>query len=80
SVGTKLLMGRGISAQDTANSAKVAVVNETFVKKLFATGENPIGHRFGKSQCAHRFGLLPRNRPVCSDFQREPSTVATESK
>jgi predicted permease len=47
SVGTKLLMGRGISAQDTANSAKVAVVNETFVKKLFATGENPIGHRFG---------------------------------
>ena len=47
SVGTKLLMGRGITEQDTANSAKVSVVNETFVKKLFAPGENPIGRRFG---------------------------------
>src|SRR5580692_2887014 len=33
SVGTHVLMGRGISVQDTATSATVAVVNESFVKK-----------------------------------------------
>ena len=39
-------MGRGITAQDTATSPHVAVVNEDFVKALFKPGENPIGHRF----------------------------------
>jgi predicted permease len=46
SVGTRVLMGRGITAQDTATSPHVAVVNEDFVKALFKPGENPIGHRF----------------------------------
>jgi macrolide transport system ATP-binding/permease protein len=46
SVGTHVLMGRGITAQDTASSPHVAVVNEDFVKALFKPGENPIGHRF----------------------------------
>jgi len=47
SVGTHVLMGRGIGVQDTSTSSTVAVVNEAFVKKLFKPGENPIGHRFG---------------------------------
>ena len=47
SVGTHVIMGRGITVQDTPASTTVAVVNETFVKKLFAPGENPIGHHFG---------------------------------
>lgn len=47
SVGTRVLMGRGIEPHDTASSPAVAVVNQAFVKKLFATGENPIGHHFG---------------------------------
>jgi predicted permease len=47
SVGTRLLKGRGIRAQDTANSTTVAVVNESFVSKLFKPGENPIGQHFG---------------------------------
>jgi len=47
SVGTHVLMGRGIGVQDTATSPTVAVVNETFVKKFFKPGENPIGHYFG---------------------------------
>ena len=47
SVGTHVLMGRGIGIQDTATSPTVAVVNETFVKKWFRSGENPIGHYFG---------------------------------
>ena len=47
SVGTHVLMGRGITAQDTASSTPVAVVNQTFVRKLFRPGENPIGQHFG---------------------------------
>jgi macrolide transport system ATP-binding/permease protein len=46
SVGTHVLMGRGITVQDTATSLRVAVVNEGFVKALFKPGDNPIGHRF----------------------------------
>jgi len=46
SVGTRVLMGRGITPQDTATSLHVAVVNEDFAKALFKPGENPIGHRF----------------------------------
>jgi predicted permease len=46
SVGTHVLMGRGITAQDTVDSPHVAVVNEDFVKAVFKPGENPIGHRF----------------------------------
>ncbi len=50
SVGTHVLMGRGIGVQDTATSAAVAVVNESFVKKFFNPGENPIGHYFGSGE------------------------------
>jgi macrolide transport system ATP-binding/permease protein len=47
SVGTHVVMGRGIGVQDTSTAATVAVVNQAFVKKLFKPGENPIGHHFG---------------------------------
>lgn len=47
SVGTHIIQGRGIGIQDTPTSATVAVVNETFVKKFFKPGEDPIGHYFG---------------------------------
>jgi macrolide transport system ATP-binding/permease protein len=47
SVGTRVVMGRGIGVQDTPTSPTVAVVNQTFVKKLFKLGENPIGAHFG---------------------------------
>jgi predicted permease len=47
SVGTRVVMGRGIGVQDTPTSPTVAVVNQTFVKKLFKPGENPIGQHFG---------------------------------
>jgi predicted permease len=46
SVGTRVVMGRGIAETDTSNSQTVAVVNRSFVKKFF-DGENPIGRRFG---------------------------------
>lgn len=47
SVGTHVLMGRGIRVSDTPASPTIAVVNESFVKKFFQHGENPIGHHFG---------------------------------
>lgn len=50
SVGTHVIRGRGIGLQDTPTSATVAVVNETFVKKFFKPGEDPIGHYFGTGE------------------------------
>jgi predicted permease len=46
SVGTKVIMGRGIRPQDLLAAPSVAVVNKEFVKQFFG-GNNPIGHRFG---------------------------------
>jgi len=46
SVGTRVVMGRGIGAQDTATAPPVAVVNQSFVKTFLGKG-NPIGQRFG---------------------------------
>jgi predicted permease len=46
SVGTHVLMGRGITPQDTLAATPVAVVNKEFMKQFFG-GRNPIGHRLG---------------------------------
>jgi putative ABC transport system permease protein len=40
-----LVAGRDITARDTVNAPDVAVVNETFVRRI-ARGKNPIGRRF----------------------------------
>jgi predicted permease len=45
-IGQPVIRGRGFTDQDTATSAMVAVVNQTFVKKFFPK-EDPIGHHFG---------------------------------
>ncbi len=45
-VATPILRGRGISEQDTAESPKIAVVNEAFARKFFGR-EDPIGKHFG---------------------------------
>jgi predicted permease len=44
-VGIPILAGRGIEAQDTAASTRVAVVNEAMAKHFFQ-GQNPIGRQF----------------------------------
>ncbi len=43
-IGIPLLLGREIETRDTANSARVCVINEAFAKTYFA-GRNPIGKR-----------------------------------
>src|SRR5579859_7010973 len=48
SVGTHVVMGRGLTWQDTLNSTPVAVVNQEFVRQFFGK-RNPIGHHFGFS-------------------------------
>jgi predicted permease len=45
-VGQPVIRGRGFTDGDTATSQKVAVVNQTFVKKFFPK-EDPIGRHFG---------------------------------
>ncbi len=42
---TDLVAGRDFNARDTLQSPKVAIVNQTVVKKFFS-GQNPIGKRF----------------------------------
>ena len=46
SVGTRVLMGRGIRVQDASTAPPVAVVNQAFVKEFFKH-KNPIGRRIG---------------------------------
>jgi macrolide transport system ATP-binding/permease protein len=58
SVGTHVLMGRGITVQDTAAAPTIAVINDTFAKKFFAPGENPIGHHFGNGEHLHDYEIV----------------------
>ena len=44
-MGMGLVLGRVLDARDVADGPKVAVINETMARKLFA-GRNPIGRRF----------------------------------
>lgn len=39
---TPILMGRDFDVNDTATSVKVAIVNQTFVKKFWATAKAPL--------------------------------------
>ena len=48
-IGNPILRGRGISAQDTATSRHVAVINEAFARKFFQN-EDPIGKYFGRDE------------------------------
>ncbi len=41
-----ILMGRDFNLNDTATSPKVAIVNQTFVKKFLSDAKNPVGAQF----------------------------------
>ncbi len=46
SIGVPMVRGRGFTAQDTAASPQVVIVNQAFVKKFFPN-QDPIGQHFG---------------------------------
>jgi len=46
-LGQQIIRGRSITDEDTDATAKVAVVDESFVHRFFKTGEDPIGAYFG---------------------------------
>jgi predicted permease len=45
-IGSKIVLGRPLNEDDTANTLNVAVVNEAFVRHFFKD-QNPIGQHFG---------------------------------
>ena len=51
-LGTRMLRGRTIGVEDTPSSRQVAVVNQTFVRKLFPK-QDPIGGHFGMGSASH---------------------------
>jgi predicted permease len=57
SVGTKVLMGRGIDVRDTSTAPAVAVVNQAFVRE-FLGGRNPIGQRIGSPKSPGDFEIV----------------------
>jgi predicted permease len=46
-LGQQIVRGRGITEQDTASTQAVAVVDESFVRRFFKPGEEPLGSHFG---------------------------------
>ena len=46
-MGEQILRGRSLTEQDTASTQNVAVVDESFVKRFFKPGEDPLGAHFG---------------------------------
>ncbi|HWS94941.1 MAG TPA: ADOP family duplicated permease, partial [Candidatus Methylomirabilis sp.] len=46
-MGQQILRGRSLTEQDTATTQNVAVVDESFVRKFFKPGEDPLGAHFG---------------------------------
>jgi len=60
SFGIPVLRGRGFTEADNETSDLVAVVNQTFAKRFFREGEDPVGRQFGldKPEFAHTFRIV----------------------
>ncbi|HEV2298746.1 MAG TPA: ABC transporter permease [Candidatus Acidoferrales bacterium] len=46
-LGVPLMRGRYFTAADNETGARVAIVNQAFVKRFFKNGEDPLGQHFG---------------------------------
>ncbi|MGA7415919.1 MAG: FtsX-like permease family protein [Bryobacteraceae bacterium] len=57
SVGTRIVMGRGIRVQDASTAPPVAVINQAFVKQFFKD-KNPIGRRIGSPDSPGDFEVV----------------------
>ena len=67
-LGTPLLAGRDFDDRDTATSAKVAIVNQAFVKKFF-NGQNPLGKHFRRHEAPGKPRPLYEIVGVTGDFK-----------
>ena len=56
-IGVPILQGRDISDMDTENSQPVALVNQTFAKRLMP-GINPLGHQLGAKPARTIVGVV----------------------
>jgi putative ABC transport system permease protein len=56
-MGITLLKGRGITAQDTEKSPKVAIINETMARRIFPN-EDPLGKRVSLSWSSPMIGEI----------------------
>jgi len=56
-IGTPIVKGRGISAEDAAASRHVAVISEAFARKFFGN-EDPIGRHFGRTPESREFEVV----------------------
>jgi macrolide transport system ATP-binding/permease protein len=57
SVGTLVVMGRGIGVQNTSTAPPVTVVNKEFVKQFFGK-KNPLGHRIGQPNSSGDYEMV----------------------
>ena len=73
-IGQHLLRGRGITAQDTASTPGVAVVNQAFVKHFFPNGEEAIGKHFGldEPKSSHEIEIVGIVKDVKYNNLRRP--------
>jgi putative ABC transport system permease protein len=65
----KLLAGRDFGSQDTPESPKVAIVNQTMAKKFFG-GQNPVGRRY-RAEEGNRLGPWTEIVGLVSDSKYE---------
>jgi predicted permease len=71
-LGIPILVGRDIAESDIATAPKVAVVNETFVKRLLPNG-NPLGHLIGSEKLAFSIvGVVSDSKYIGVDEKPRP--------
>ena len=64
SIGVAIVRGRNFTAQDTATSQQVVIVNQAFAKHFFPN-QDPIGKHFGRPQYSGSFEIVG----VFADFK-----------
>jgi predicted permease len=72
-MGVPILAGRDIAESDTQQTQRVALVNETFVKK-YLEQTNPIGHQIGKKNPVTIVGVVRDSK--YNGVDEKPTTTA----
>jgi predicted permease len=85
-MGVPLLAGRDVADSDTQETQKIALVNETFVKK-YLVNTNPLGHQLGSGQYIYTIvgvvrdskynGVNEESRPMAYYAQMQGAALGT---